>query len=636
MPKTAPLSFRLLRTPWLVGWGVLGSVASLACGSSDASRPPAVGQIIVFPDTVTLTVGNSRALTADVRSTNGVAITGQGVVWTVSDTNVLGVRGDTVTARLPGTSIVIASVGSVRGSAYVVVIPVPVTSITINQDTMTLVVGQSTQLTAQARDSAGGLLMGRAVTWTSSDTARATVSSTGLVTARKAGSVSVTATLDGQSARLDATVIPRITTSVPDTIHTMGLYAGVTIIGWQPTRDESYPRYAVDTARMVVWQPGVPGGYVQLTDSTWTLFVSQRLATGPHTLTVTAGGAILTKRFTVVRDDTARYAILALPTLGGTNARGADINQDGVVSGWAEDASSVPHAVTWTGGVVQRLGDAGSSRATALNQRGRVVGVAQDPRMTRPCLRPVIWENGSAPRLLPAYPSTNLADTAATCVQGDYQWVDPCYPGYCPRGLSMPLAINNNGSILTRSSLVVGGATTALLDPTQRYLVTWSLNNNDQAAISTGLNSVPGYGEAMVAFGFGLGPGTLPGDTCYRWYESVATLTDRSRLVGTRVCTNTRVFEIDSAGRGTDLSSITGDLRANAANNLGEIILSGAGLVRGGDSFILKGTRLFAIAPVQSGWSNFDYLKINDAGLILATATSPSGVTTPVLLTPIP
>lgn len=64
----------------------------------------------------------------------------------------------------------------------------------------TLPAGATMQLTATPRDRDGAVLAGRPVAWSSSDEAVATVSATGLLAAREAGTVVVTAASGGRSA----------------------------------------------------------------------------------------------------------------------------------------------------------------------------------------------------------------------------------------------------------------------------------------------------------------------------------------------------------------------------------------------------------------------------------------------------
>lgn len=74
---------------------------------------------------------------------------------------------------------------------------VPVASVVIQPDAVSLMVGATHQLTASARAADGTALADRAVAWTSSSPARATVSAGGRVTALATGRVVITATSEG-------------------------------------------------------------------------------------------------------------------------------------------------------------------------------------------------------------------------------------------------------------------------------------------------------------------------------------------------------------------------------------------------------------------------------------------------------
>jgi uncharacterized protein YjdB len=79
-------------------------------------------------------------------------------------------------------------------------------SVTVNPASANLAVNATQHFTAVVKDSAGTTLSGRAVTWTSSNTAVATVNDTGLVTGVAAGSATITATSDGVRGTATATV----------------------------------------------------------------------------------------------------------------------------------------------------------------------------------------------------------------------------------------------------------------------------------------------------------------------------------------------------------------------------------------------------------------------------------------------
>jgi alpha-tubulin suppressor-like RCC1 family protein len=98
---------------------------------------------------------------------------------------------------------------SATSSAFTVTAaPVPA-AVFVAPATATLaVLGASLQLTAEARDGFGRVILSQVFTWSSSDSTKVIVSSNGLVTAVAAGSAVVGATTQGVSGRASITVAP--------------------------------------------------------------------------------------------------------------------------------------------------------------------------------------------------------------------------------------------------------------------------------------------------------------------------------------------------------------------------------------------------------------------------------------------
>ena len=82
----------------------------------------------------------------------------------------------------------------------------PVSTVTVTPTTSTVTPGATVQLQAATRDADGAVLTGRAIAWSSSDNAVATVSATGLVAGGADGSATITATAEGQSGSAVITV----------------------------------------------------------------------------------------------------------------------------------------------------------------------------------------------------------------------------------------------------------------------------------------------------------------------------------------------------------------------------------------------------------------------------------------------
>ena len=93
---------------------------------------------------------------------------------------------------------------------------VPVASVSVSPDTATIFSNTTKQLTATARDASGNALGGREITWTSDNTAAATVSSSGLVRGGTGGLANITATCEGKSgsARIVVVGAPVVSVSV--------------------------------------------------------------------------------------------------------------------------------------------------------------------------------------------------------------------------------------------------------------------------------------------------------------------------------------------------------------------------------------------------------------------------------------
>ena len=88
--------------------------------------------------------------------------------------------------------------------------PVPVASVSISPAAADLAQGDSLQLTAAVRDSAGTTLTDRTVFWSSSDPTRILVSAAGLVTALAAGAATVTARVEDASDSARIRVVARV------------------------------------------------------------------------------------------------------------------------------------------------------------------------------------------------------------------------------------------------------------------------------------------------------------------------------------------------------------------------------------------------------------------------------------------
>lgn len=103
--------------------------------------------------------------------------------------------------------LALASAACGGGGGDVVDPPAAVASVTVTLAAPQIFIGQTSQATAVLRDAQNNTLTGRPVTWSSSNTAVATVSAaTGLVTGVAAGTSSISATSEGKTGQADITV----------------------------------------------------------------------------------------------------------------------------------------------------------------------------------------------------------------------------------------------------------------------------------------------------------------------------------------------------------------------------------------------------------------------------------------------
>jgi hypothetical protein len=170
------------------------------------SRVGADGQSAVVGRTLT------SPLSLKVLDAKGRPVSGVSVSWSViagggmlspasSSTDDQGVASTQWTLGTePGEHKATGVVGSLPPVTFTATAhPVPVAHVRISSLEDSIFVDQTRQLSAVVEDSAGNVLNGRSISWSSSDTARAGVSTTGLLTIKRAGPVTITAQSGGTS-----------------------------------------------------------------------------------------------------------------------------------------------------------------------------------------------------------------------------------------------------------------------------------------------------------------------------------------------------------------------------------------------------------------------------------------------------
>ncbi|GHV69634.1 hypothetical protein FACS1894199_18610 [Bacteroidia bacterium] len=176
----------------------------------------AVTSVSLNKSTLSLLVDSTETLTATIAPDTA---TNKAVTWSSSDTTIATV--DTigvVTALAAGTAVITATTldGSYTATCDVTVTPVAVTGVTLNKSTLSLTVGANEPLIPTIAPSnatqkltaiiAPTNATNKDVTWTSSNTSVATVATDGRVTAKTAGTATITVTTDDGSYTADCAV----------------------------------------------------------------------------------------------------------------------------------------------------------------------------------------------------------------------------------------------------------------------------------------------------------------------------------------------------------------------------------------------------------------------------------------------
>lgn len=173
--------------------------------------PAVVSYVAITPGVDTLrSTSRTRTLTAAVLDQDSLVMAGQTVTWSSLDPSIATVStSGAVTSVAAGVARIVAastSDATKRDTAQIAVIPT-VNTLVIAEPSQTIGYGETLQLNATARDSAGVVIPGAPLTWTSGTTTVATVNGSGLVTALStSGSSVITVAGGGKSATVTITV----------------------------------------------------------------------------------------------------------------------------------------------------------------------------------------------------------------------------------------------------------------------------------------------------------------------------------------------------------------------------------------------------------------------------------------------
>lgn len=156
-----------------------------------------IDSITFTKDTLSLSVGGTSTLSTEEY------LSLSDLTWTSSDTSVATVKNGVITAVGGGTATITAKSGDISDTCKVTVTSA-LTGISLSKSSASLSVGSMTTLTATPKPS--DTTDDTTVTWKSSDTSIASVSSSGVVTAKSSGTATITATIGKYSSTCKITV----------------------------------------------------------------------------------------------------------------------------------------------------------------------------------------------------------------------------------------------------------------------------------------------------------------------------------------------------------------------------------------------------------------------------------------------
>ena len=315
---------------------VFGNQSNVATGTTTA---PVVGSVTVTPATATSSVGVKLPLVATIKDKNNNVMAGKSVTWTSSNPAIATIDSTGMTTGIAaGTVTFTATIAGVSGAATVTEAAV-VGSVAVTPATATSNVGTKLALVATIRDQSNNIMTGKAVTWTSSNTAIATIDSTGLTTGIAPGTVTFTASNAGLSGTATVTEVAVIG-SVGVTPAVATLNVGTKLALSATVRDQSNN---VMTGKPVTWTSSNPA--IATIDSTGT---TSGIAAGAVTFTATVAGVSGTSSVTVAALPPGTVSNLAVAAVNDTSATLTFTEvSDGAGGAAAVDVRFAPAPIQW-------------------------------------------------------------------------------------------------------------------------------------------------------------------------------------------------------------------------------------------------------------------------------------------------
>jgi len=175
------------------------------------SPPPApmVATVTVSPSEASIEKGDTQQFEVMAVTDDGTAISEVEIMWSSTNEMVATVDANGLATGVgTGEAMITAKADGVSGMATLTVTEPPpvVDRVDVRPASASIEEGETQQFSATAYKSDNTEITGKTFTWSSSNTAVATISTSGLATAQDAGSTMITASVDGKSGMAMLTV----------------------------------------------------------------------------------------------------------------------------------------------------------------------------------------------------------------------------------------------------------------------------------------------------------------------------------------------------------------------------------------------------------------------------------------------
>ncbi|MDB4916314.1 MAG: Ig domain protein group 2 domain protein [Gemmatimonadetes bacterium] len=519
-----------------VGTATIDAVVGGITGSATVvvnPVPPAPVKAVNVSVKTNLIVAETVTAFASTLDASGGALTGRAVTWSSSNSDVVSVSAiGAVTAVAAGTATISATSEGIQGTATIVVSlpPSAVKTVMVRLVDPTPFPGLTSQAIATTLDVNGVVLTGKSITWSSSNSAVATVSELGIVTAVSSGAAAITATSEGQIGSAIITVLPPpgaigtvIVTANPQTI-TVGHTSTLTVVlrdntnaivtGHSITYSTSNPTVAVVSATGIVTgvAPGTVSIFAQSEGRTGTVSmvvspvaISQVLV---NASSLTVQPLLSTQASATTRDADNNVLTGRTVTWASSNPAAAIVSTTGLVTGVASGTTSITATSEGiSGSVTISVPPVATVNATAVNtirqpgQTTQATASLLDAASVVAVNRSVTWSS-SNPAVATVNSSTGLV-TALGPGTTNIQAASEGITGFVVITVPPVATINVTAVATILQPTQTTQATAVLLDASAAVAtnrtVTWSSTNPAAATVSaSGLVTAVASGTTSI------------------------------------------------------------------------------------------------------------------------------------------